>query len=121
VIAEIQYEMRLKQEKPFWSAEEFNHLMIPNRLTPRSLNHKLREAGLVPFEGRQRWKRSTRYGNEVGIQVFLRDGYLIERANGSTPELITASGSSKLYEHKDWISFFSYHEEKKWIPKDKSN
>jgi len=115
VIAEIQYEMRLKQEKPFWSAEEFNHLMIPNRLTPRSLNHKLREVGLVPFEGRQRWKRTTRHSGEVGIQIYLRDGCLIERANGSPPSLITTSGSSKLYNHSNWEGFFTYHEKKEWI------
>ena len=54
-----------KPEKPFWSAEEFYHLMIPNRLTPRSLNHKLREAGLVALEGRQRWKEvHYRHRNE---------------------------------------------------------
>ena len=121
VIAEIQYEMRCKPEKPFWSAEEFYHLMIPNRLTLRSLNHKLREAGLIALDGRQRWKESTRHRNEVGIKVFLRDGNLIERAKGTTPELITASGSHKLYEHKDWISFFSYHEQKKWKPSDSRN
>ena len=118
VIAEIQYEMMDKPEKPFWSAEEFYHLMIPNRLTPRSLNHKLREAGLVPFEGRQRWKKSTTDNREISIQIFLRDGNLIERAKGTTPELIRARGSHKLYNHGNWKSFFSYHEEKKWISSD---
>jgi len=121
VIAEIQYEMRCKPEKPFWYAEEFYHLMIPNRLTLRPLNHKLREAGLIPLDGRQRRKEANRHRNEVGIKVFLRDGNLIERAKGTTPELITASGSHKLYEHKDWISFFSYHEQKKWKPSDSRN
>ena len=52
---------------------------------------------------------------ENELAYAIHDGYLVERANGSPPSLITASGSSKLYDHSNWEDFFTYHENKEWI------